>query len=139
MKGRTVALVVGAAAAVIVLLVAGVGWAGWAMFGPRKADSGATCVERMGSSCTDIPLDVIEKAAKVDLPDGTRVLSSQYDQFQDWRLEAVVELPEGAADPMEAPEVAALYDGQPHDGVYYQHKDEVVDGRTRLTLTVFTT
>lgn len=134
------AWIVGGAAALIVLLVSGIAVAAWAMFAPtpRKADSGATCVERMGSSCTDIPLEVIEKVTKVDLPDGTTVVSSKFDQFQDWHLEAVVDLPAGAPDPMARPEVTALYDDKAHDGVYYQHQRTVVDGRTRLTLTVFT-
>lgn len=112
---------------------------GIALFGPKQVESGATCMERMGTTCTNLPLASIEKVAEVDLPEGTSVVRSRYEAFQDWHLEAVVDLPPGAPSPMTTPELQRLYDGHPHDGVVRQVEVGTgAQGRTRLTLTAFT-
>jgi hypothetical protein len=86
------------------------------------------CESRFGTECSDIPLEQLERAFGVDLPEGTVVVSSEYTEFQDWRLTATFELPEAGF---------ALPDGWDgaEPGVL---RSAELDGTT-LTLTAFTT
>lgn len=101
-----------------------------AFAGCTAADPGeqAACQSRFGTECSDIPIDQLEDAFGLELPDGTVVVSSHYSEFQDWRLTATFELP-GAG--FALPE--GWEDAEP--GVF--RSAELDD--TTLTLTAFTT
>lgn len=108
-----------------VILAAALGLAGCAVAGPGDQPA---CQSRFGTECSDIPIDQLEDAFGLDLPEGTVVVSSHYTEFQDWRLTATFELPE---DGYALPE--GWEDAEP--GVF---RSAELDGTT-LTLTAFTT
>jgi hypothetical protein len=113
-------LVTAVAVAIVALVVA---------FGaPPAADDRAACESRFGTECTSIPLEELEEAFEVDLPEGTVVLSSEYTEFQDWRLAATFDLPDASWSLPDGWE-----DGEP--GVF--RSSELEDDR--LTLIAFTT
>lgn len=87
--------------------------------------------------CTDIPLEEIEEISGLDLPEGTEVVESTYDSFQDWHLGATLLLPEGADDPVAASEDD--WEGVADDeGVYRTVATSTQDGRITLVIEVFT-
>lgn len=141
MRGNRIAALVGAVVLAVVLLSAGLTWLLVRESGERRHadETQADCSGRLGQTCTDVPLEQIEAVARIDLPDGTRVLDSRYVEWQDWQLQATVELPAGATDPTRTPHARRLYDGELHDGVTYGVTRTRVDGHTRLALVVFTT
>ncbi|TGO04214.1 hypothetical protein SERN_2805 [Serinibacter arcticus] len=129
MAGRVAAAVRAlAAGGLAVLLLAGCsGDAG-------STETTASC-DRGG--CTDIPLETIEDVSGLDLPEGTEVVESTYDSFQDWHLGATLLLPEGAEDPVAASEDD--WDGVADDeGVHRTVEATTQDGRTTLVIEVFT-
>jgi hypothetical protein len=126
-RGVVAAIVIGAAVVLAAIAVAGVAifLAGSA---PQADERRAACESRFGTECSDIPLDELEAAFDVDLPDGTVVVSSEYTEFQDWRLAATFELPDDSWSPP-----AGWENGEP--GVYRSSQRE----GDRLTLIAFTT
>lgn len=111
-----------------------------ALVGGCSGDTGSTettaSCDRSG--CTEIPLDRIEDISGLDLPEGTEVVESTYDSFQDWHLGATLRLPEGAEDPVAASEDdwTGVAD---EDGVHRSVETSTQDGRTTLVIEVFTT
>jgi hypothetical protein len=63
-------------------------WFAQGLAGEANARHDAACEERFSTSCDSIPLDQLEEAFGVDLPDGTVVLRTSYQQFDNWTLEA---------------------------------------------------
>lgn len=126
-RGTVAALIVGAVLVVTAVTV-GIVSLVLSATAPGGDERAAVCESRFGTECSDIPLDQLEAAFNVDLPDGTTVISSEYTEFQDWRLTATFELPDGDF---------ALPEGWEDDepGVF---RSAQLDG-TRLTLTAFTT
>lgn len=99
-----------------------------------STETSASC-DRGG--CTDIPLDQIEEISGLDLPEGTEVVESTYDSFQDWHLGATLLLPEGAEDPVAVTE--DHWDGVADDeGVHRTVETSTRDGRILLVIEVFT-
>ncbi len=78
------------------------GWVAWEMR-PKTSEYG-TCTERLGTTCTDIPVAHIAKVSKIDLPEGTEVLDSRSQSFQDQRLTATLRLPAGTPTPFVLPD-----------------------------------
>lgn len=129
MRPRTLILGIGAALVVVALVIGGVAFAASMYLGAVQADRTDGCSTRFGTECTDIPLEKLEEAFEVDLPEGTTVIDSNYVEFQDWRLTATFEL----GGPFEVP-AEFFAEGADSDGVF---RTADLDG-TRLTLTMFT-
>ena len=126
-RGIVAAIVAGAAVLVTALAVAGVA-VFTAFAAPAADEQRAACASRFGTECTAIPLEQLEAAFDVDLPEGTEVLSSEYTEFQDWRLAATFELPDASW-----PLPDGWHDGEP--GVFRSSERE----DARLTLIAYTT
>lgn len=60
---------------------------------PQRTGDGV-CTQRLGAECERLTPDAIGRVAEMTLPPGTTVESSRYDQFQDWRLQAVFVVPQ---------------------------------------------
>lgn len=113
--GRCIALML-SAALVGILIWVGLGVALYLGHDQASARSSshsstqAACDNRgLGSDCTEIPLEKIAKASELDLPPGTEVLSSKYQQFQDWVLDADLRLPVGSPSPLDSPSGRRYY------------------------------
>ena len=128
-RRRTLALIVAGALAVVALVVGGALVAASMFGGAAGGDRTDGCTTRFGTECSDIPLEKLEEAFEVDLPEGTTVVNSNYVEFQDWRLTATFEL----GGPFEVP-AEFFVEGADGDGVFCTAD---LDGTT-LTLTMFT-
>lgn len=129
MRQRTLVLLIAGMLAVVTLVIGGVIVAASMFLGAADVDRTDGCSTSFGTECTDIPLEKLEEAFEVDLPEGTTVIDSNYVEFQDWRLTATFEL----GGPFEVP--AEYYvEGADSEGVF---RTADLDG-TRLTLTMFT-
>jgi hypothetical protein len=130
---RTLAIIAAVFAAFAVVGIAGGIWLARGLAEEANAHHESACSSRFGTTCESIPLEKLEAAFDLDFPEGTEVVDSSYQAFQDWRLNAVLtipdpdyELPEGWV------EAGADDEGHPRTGVF---SDDTADSRT-LTLTL---
>ncbi|GAB3624878.1 hypothetical protein GCM10027418_29630 [Mariniluteicoccus endophyticus] len=71
-------------------------------FLPQRGEMGLCRSEGLGASCTDVPAAKIASIMKMELPPGTTVQSSNYVDWQDDVLDAVVVVPAAGVPAWEA-------------------------------------
>ncbi|MGV8881009.1 MAG: hypothetical protein ACOH19_02550 [Rhodoglobus sp.] len=133
MTRRTLAIIAAVFAAFAVVGIAGGIWLARGMAEEANSNNQSSCSSRFGTTCESIPVEKIEAAFDLDLPDGTVVTDSSYQAFQDWRLNAVLTIPDPDYElPAGWVEAGEDEEGHPRTGVF---SDDTADSRT-LTLTL---
>jgi len=133
---RTLATIAAVFAAFAVVGILGGIWLARGLAETANAGHDAACDTRFGTTCDSIPLEKLQEAFDVTFPEGTVVVDSSYQQFQDWNLEATLTITDPS---FELPEIWSE-SGPDADGVYRTATFEDAGGDTRtLKLRMNTT
>ena len=102
MSKRSLWILIGVVVGVAVAIVTAIFVSGLLLATDAKDGDEICQREARADSCTDLTPEVIGDLMQMELPDSVTVESSEYQQFQDWHLEATFVVPSGRVGEWEA-------------------------------------